>query len=105
MRQCQRNTLLDSMFSINLEIFETPCSTIKINQNNVQRNVTTKRAPFKTSKNIPYILNVHCIILLFPYCTLFGFFREITHLPKYFRIGNNYLMLQIKELRVKLHKI
>ena len=98
------NTLIDSILSINLVIFETPCWTIKINQNNVQGNVTIKRAPFKTSKNIPYILYVHCIIPLFSYCTLFGIFREITHLPKCLRTGNNYLMLQIKELELNYIK-
>ena len=59
------NTLIDSILSIDLVIFETPCWTIIINQNNAQGNVTTKRAPFKTSKNIPYILYVQCIIPLF----------------------------------------
>ena len=59
------NTLIDSILSINLVIFETPCWTIKINQNNVQSNITTKRSPFKASKNIPYILYVIALSIYF----------------------------------------
>ena len=102
-RQCQMNTLMDSILPVYLVIFETPCWTIKINQNNVQGNVTIKRARFKTSKNIPYILYVHCIIPLYSYCTLFGLFREIKHFPNFFKTGNN-LMLQIKELELNYIK-
>ena len=97
------NTLMDSILPVNLVIFETPCWTIKI-QNNVQGNVTTKRAPFKTSKNILHILYVHCIIPLYFYCTLFGLFTEIKHFPNFFKTGNNNLMLQIKELELNYIK-
>ena len=103
-RQCQMNTLMDSILPVNLVILETPCWTIKINQNNVQGNVTTKRAPFKTSKNILHILYVHCIIPLYFYCTLFGLFREIKYFPNFFKTGNNNLMLQIKELELNYIK-
>ena len=98
------NTLMDSILPVYLVICETPCWTIKINQNNVQGNVTTQRARFKTSKNIPYILYVHCIIPLYSYCTLFGLFREIKHFPNFFKTGNNNLMLQIKELELNYIK-
>ena len=103
-RQCQMNTLMESILPVNLVILETPCWTIKINQNNVQGNVTTKRAPFKTSKNILHILYVHCIIPLYFYRTLFGLFTEIKHFPNFFKTGNNNLMLQIKELELNYIK-
>ena len=74
------NTLMDSILPVNLVIFETPCWTIKI-QNNVQGNVTTKRAPFKTSKSIPCILHVHCIIPLYSYCTLLDFSEKSNTFP------------------------
>ena len=44
------------------------------------------------------IFPIFCMFSLFSYCILFDFLREVANLPKRFRTGSNYLMLQIKEL-------